>query len=134
MVGGGLMQMIAYGAQDFYLTTAYKDNNLYTCYSTMSTRQYKNFELIFNDKKLGKEYYSNGLINIYSINMYDLNNKFIFVNSENFRIKTNKEKLIHFIKNEQRKRKRKKTKIDIFHARAQKKVQDRQMKIQIKRR
>jgi hypothetical protein len=67
MVVGGLMQMIAYGAQDifftatpqisFFTTTYYRrptfstESIVGTCYKTIPIRKYNNFELIFDDKK-----------------------------------------------------------------------------------
>ena len=108
MVGGGLMQMVSYGWQDTFLTanpkiiffrSPYKKYTNFstesidcTCYKTIPIRKYNNFELIIDDKKIGKEYYSNELINIYSINISDLNNTSILVNSEKIS-KINIEKL-----------------------------------------
>ena len=115
---GGLIQLVAYGAQDAYLSsrpqitfwkTTYRrhtnfamehyDNLCGTCFTTMSGRTYNNFEIIFHEEQLGKEYYSNNLINICPINLNDLNNKSIMVNSEKI-IKINKEKLNSIIKRE----------------------------------
>lgn len=102
MVGGGLMQLVAYGAQDVYLSgspqitffrTTYRRHTNFsmdgieliygTCSSTMSSRKYNNFDIIFDDTKIGKElYYASELIHIFSINLYDLNYKPILVNSK----------------------------------------------------
>ena len=157
MVGGGLMQLIAYGAQDIFFTATYRRHATFstesidgTCYKTIPIRKYNNFELIFDDKKIGKEYYSNELINIYSINISELNNKSILVNSEKIS-KINKEKLIKIIKKEKKEKVKEKdiycdnSEISFYKStysgrntnrdfRFQKKVQDRQMKQQMKRR
>ncbi len=112
MNGGGLKQIVALGQKDVYLTSGPQfrrdtifafqhDGNLcVTCFITMSGRTYNNFEIIFHEEQLGKEYYSNDLINIYPINLSEINNnKSILVNSEKI-IKINKEKLNSLIKRE----------------------------------
>ena len=70
------MQICAYGSLRNLLPI------ILDCHLTMSNRKYNNFQIILNDQTLSKEYYSNKLINMYSINMNDLNNNSILVNNE----------------------------------------------------
>ena len=42
---GGLLQLLAYGAQDIYLTGGYCDYNIDYNYSKITKREYNNFEL-----------------------------------------------------------------------------------------
>ena len=115
--GGGLFQLVALGINDVYLsynpkisyfkakykrhtTTGMEYDSFYdTCFSTMSKRTYDNFEIIFDDYKLGKEYHSNNLITIYPISLSKFKNKSILVNSKKI-IMINKEKLNSIIKKE----------------------------------
>lgn len=95
---GGLMQLINYGMLEPY-ETIYK-----TCFNTIPERKYNNFKIIFDDKQLGKEYYSNNLINVFHINLSKLNNKSILVNSKKI-IQFNKEKLKLIIEIEKERKK-----------------------------
>ena len=49
------MQLVAYGAQNVYQTSSPQITFFRTCNSTMSFRKYDNFDIIFDDTKIGKE-------------------------------------------------------------------------------
>lgn len=175
-IGGGLMQLVAYGAQDVYLSnspqitffrTTYRRHTNFamdgieieygTCNSTMSFRKYENFDIIFDDTKIGKElYYASELIHIFSINLYDLNCNPILVNSkqiiqqdklklETLLNKEKKEKREREIEEEKERKKEERRNrnggVQFFkyayglsngNARAQRAAQNRQIKNQIK--
>lgn len=112
MPGGGLMQLVAYGAQDVYLRgspnitfwkTTYRRNTNFTIkemvrpYYYSDRRTYVNFELLFDDTKNKELYYNNDSIVLCSIDLNDLNNNIILINSEK-NIKENKDKLNKIIK------------------------------------
>jgi hypothetical protein len=60
------MQLVAYGAQNVYQTSSPQITFFRTCNSTMSFRKYDNFDIIFDDTKIGKElYYASELIHIF---------------------------------------------------------------------
>ena len=155
MVGGGLMQLVAYGAQDMYLSgapqisfwkTTYKRYTNFTV-EQISNRKYINFEILFDDKTTTKEiYYDNDSIVIYSLDLNILNNNKILVNSKKV-IKENKDKLNEIIKKEEIEQKRKQrhestkdgSKFFSFNykdinaaGRAQRKTHNKQMKNQFK--
>ena len=124
MVGGGLLQLVAYGVQDVYLSDSpqisfysakYRRYSSFstdkieisygTCKRTMSLRKYTNFDIIFDDMLIGKElYYASELIHIFSINLYDLNYKPILVNSKEI-IHQDKLKLETMLKKEKKQEK-----------------------------
>lgn len=120
MVGGGLIQLVAYGAQDAWLShpvsTFFKTTHrrhasftvdgieIYykTCNITMSFRKYTNFDIIFDDVTINKEvYYASNLIHILSINLQHLNCKSILVNSKEI-IHQDKLKLDAILKKEKK--------------------------------
>jgi hypothetical protein len=82
-MGGGLIQLVAFGAQDLYLTTTKLCDNVGFI---ARNRVYNNFKIICNDKQLSREYCLNDLINIHSINLSYLNNKSILTNSKKFEL------------------------------------------------
>ncbi len=151
MVGGGLMQLVALGMQDVYLT----GTRIANCYFAMAGRTYNNFELIFDDTKIGRDiYYSNLLIDVRPIKLDKLNDEPIFKNSRDTII-NNQNKLQsilrkeHKLEKEEEKEKKKEERrnhndcVQFFKLcfknanqveRAQRKSQNKQMKNQMRRR
>jgi hypothetical protein len=121
---GGLMQLLAYGAQDMYLTgdpqiSFWKNTNgictkirtedgseYINCSTFMKERKYENFDIIFDDLTVGKElYYCEDVIHLITINLHNLDNKSILINDIKT-IKQNKCKLESLIKEEKKKKKK----------------------------
>ena len=177
---GALIQLVAYGAQDVFLSQnsrpfsnttyfsiKYKRHTNYaidgtvlnvvysTCEVHMKHRTYRNFEIIFDDTKIGEEMYnSNDLLYLFSTNLYNLNEKSILVNNQDIvlqhkhkieeLIKTYKKKLNKNKKeeeNEEKKWRRSRDDIQCWkpsykmansNARAIRRSQDKQLKHQMK--
>ena len=159
---GGLIQLVAYGQQDVYLSgdpqiTFFK--TVYRRYANFATdmygietfrfnkfeRKFNNFEIIIDDTVVGKEtYYSNELLHIKTINLGNLDDNIIFINSEKL-IKGDIEKLKIIVKKEKGKeneeRRHRNVGFQIFKpnyrsvdsaTRAKNKSQNRQIKSQTK--
>jgi hypothetical protein len=120
---GGLMQLLAYGAQDIYMTSSPQIsylkiiNGIFTkirtedsseyinCSAFMKERKYENFDIIFDDLTVGKElYYCEDVIHLITINLHNLDNKSILINDIKT-IKQNKCKLESLIREEKKKKK-----------------------------
>ncbi len=79
MFGGGLMQLVAYGAQDVYLTGCSYSRHIQLNDVLRYKRKYENFEIICDNKfkeKLDEEglYFLNKEIYHFQVNLNNINN------------------------------------------------------------
>lgn len=81
MFGGGLMQLVAYGAQDVYLTGCYYSRHIQVdnLFKYKLDRKYENFKIICDNKfeeELNKEslYFLNKEIYHFQVNLNNINN------------------------------------------------------------
>ena len=79
MVGGGLMQLVAYGAQDIYLTGCSYSRYIQLYDTPLFERKYENFKIICDNKfeeELNKEslYFLNKEIYHFQVNLNNINN------------------------------------------------------------
>ena len=79
MVGGGLMQLVAYGAQDVYLTGCYYSRYIQLYDTPLFERKYENFEIIYDYKyeeefKSDGDYFLNKEIYHFQVNLNNINN------------------------------------------------------------
>jgi hypothetical protein len=126
---GGLMQLLAYGAQNMYLTgdpqiSFWKNTNgictkirtedgseYINCSKFMKERKYENFDTIFDDLTVGKElYYCEDIIHLITINLHNLDNKSILINDKKT-VNQNKCKLESLIKEDKKKKKEEEKKL-----------------------